>query len=407
MKNRSYKFFPIIAVFALIMLILASSGCSLFASGAQRGASLAAADYNCRFWCIISNIAPTSVIQAQLITDPNSLKNLSYANPNGWSVGYYSNGSSEPIVPIVDRGQNPAYSDPIFNAAVAETASVTPQIVVSHVRHCSSGLCNIPNPHPFERFKNGQYWLMGHNGTIDKSLLLSLIRPDYLAANPPVNGTNQSQWIDSELYFIYMLQTLEDYHWDIKPALGHVIQSLCNKIPSSGEPLNFFLTDGTTLWGYRQGNSLYYFYNTSNPTYSVLASQYTSSSLGSWIAMSDGQLITMTQNSAPVVEKIKNYFSPPSITVISPNGGESWIAGTKHAIAWNVSNLTGYVKIDLLKSGSLVKTITSSVAASNGSYNWSISSSQSSGNDYRIRITSTSNTAVSDTSDANFTITGH
>lgn len=407
MKNRSYKFFPIIVVFALIVVILASSGCSLSTSLAQREASLSNGDHNCRFWCIVSNIAPASVIQAQLVTDPNSLKNLSYANPNGWSVGYYSNENSEPIVPIVDRGQNPAYSDPLFNAAVAEAAGATPYIVVSHVRHCSSGLCNIPNPHPFERFKNGKYWLMGHNGTIDKSVLLSLIRPDYLAANQPVNGTNQSQWIDSELYFIYMLQTLEDYHWDIKPALGHVIQSLCNKIPGTGEPLNFFLTDGTTLWGYRQGNSLYYFYNTSNTPYSVLASQYTSSSQGSWITMSDGQLITMTQSSVPVVENIKNYFSPPSITVISPNGGESWVVGTKHAITWSVSNLNGYVKIDLLKSGSTVKTITSSVAASSGSYNWSISSSQSSGNDYRIRITSTSNTAVSDTSDANFTITGH
>ena len=245
---------------------------------------------------------------------------------------------------------------------------------------------------------------MGHNGTIDKSVLLSLIRPDYLNANPPVNGTDQSQWIDSELYFIFMLQTIEDYNYNIKPALGHVIQCLCDKIPGTGEQLNFFLTDGTTLWGYRQGKSLYYFYNTSNTLYSVLASQYTSSSQGSWITMSDGQLVTMNQSGAPVVENIKNYFSPPSITVISPNGGQSWVAGTKHAITWSVTNLTGYVKIELLKSGSPVRTITSSVAASSGSYNWSIPTSQSSGSDYRIRITSTSNPAVSDTSDANFTI---
>ena len=402
MKNRNYRFVRFIVALALIILILASSGCSLSASGAQREASLAAGDHNCRFWCIVSKAAPALVIQAQLETDPNSIKVLSYTNANGWSVGYYTDVNSEPIV---NRGKNPAYSDPLFDAAVAEVASAAPRIVVSHVRNCSSGLCNIPNPHPFERVtKNGEYWLLGHNGTIDKSVLLSLIRSDYLKANPPVNGTDQSQWIDSELYFIFMMQTIEDYNYNIKPALGHVIQCLCDKIPGTGEQLNFFLTDGTTLWGYRQGKSLYYFYNKSGTLYSVLASQYTSSSQGGWITMSDGQLVTMNQSSAPVVENIKNYFSPPSITVISPNGGQSWVASTKHTITWSVTNLTGYVKIELLKSGSPVRTITSSVAASSGSYNWSIPTSQSSGSDYRIRITSTSNPAVTDASNANFTI---
>ncbi len=402
MKNRNYRFVRIIAVFALVILILTSSACGLSASLARGESSITNADHNCRFWCIVSLDAPASVIQAQLVTDTNSLKNLSYTNDDGWSVGYYPDGSFEPIV---NRGKDPAYSDHLFNGAVTEAAGATPRIAVSHVRNCSSGLCGIPNPHPFERVKNGKHWLMGHNGTIDKSALLRLIRSNYLAANLPVYGADQSQWIDSELYFIFMLQTLEDYNYNIKPALGHVIQCLCDKIPGTGEQLNFFLTDGTNLWGYRQGKSLYYFYNTSKTMYSVLASQYTASSQGSWITMYDGQLVTMNQSSIPMVENIKNYFSPPSITVTSPNGGQSWVVGTKHSITWSVTNLAGYVKVELLKAGSPVRTITFNVAASSGSYSWSIPISQTSGNDYRIRITSTSNKAVADTSDANFTIT--
>ena len=401
MNNKVRRISYIVSILFVTMLILALLGCGIPQSGEQGVSSVNSPDHNCRFWCIVSQDAPAPMIQSQLVTDPNSLKNLSYANPNGWSVGYYPTGSSEPIV---NRGQGPAYSDSLFDAAVAEAASATPRIAVSHIRKASSGLVNIPNPHPFERVKNGEYWLMGHNGTIDKSVLLSLIRPDYLAANPPIYGTNQSQWIDSELYFIFMLQTLEDYNYNVKPALGHVIQCLCNKIPGTGEPLNFFLTDGTTLWGYRQGNSLYYLYNASGTAYSVLASQYTSSSQGSWITMSDGQLITMIQNGAPVVENIKNYFAPSSITVMSPNGGQSWVTGTKNTITWSEAYLTGYVKIELLKSGSSVRTITSSVAASSGSYNWTIPTTQSSGSAYRIKITSTSNPAVSDASDANFSI---
>ena len=60
------------------------------------------------------------------------------------------------------------------------------------------------DPHPFERVKDDRYWLMGHNGTIDKDVLVSLIRPDYLAANPPQYGSNQSEWIDSDLYQIFL-----------------------------------------------------------------------------------------------------------------------------------------------------------------------------------------------------------
>jgi predicted glutamine amidotransferase len=400
MENGVRRFVRII-ILALIIMILALSGCNPSQSGVGAQASVPSMDHNCRFWCIVSGSAPSSVIQTQLVTDANSLKNLSYNNPNGWSVGYYPSGSSQPIV---NRGQYAAYSDPLFDAAVAEAAGAMPPIAVSHIRKASSGLSNIPNPHPFERVKNNEYWLMGHNGTIDKSVLLSLIRSDYLAANPPVYGTYQSQWIDSELYFIFMLQTLEDYHDNVKAALGHVIQCLCAKIPPSGEPLNFFLTDGTTLWGYRQGNSLYYLHNPSGTAYSVLASQYTSTSQGSWITIYDGQLVTMNQSSAPLIEDIKNYFSPPSIAIVSPNGNESWVVGSRHSVTWSVAYLTGYVKIELLKSGISVRTITSGVAASSGSYSWTIPTTQSSGSAYRIRITSTSNPTASDTSDANFTI---
>jgi predicted glutamine amidotransferase len=293
---------------------------------------MAATNHDCRFWGIVSTAAPGSVMQAQLLTDPNSLKNLSQANPNGWGLGYYHDATS---APVVNRGQAEAYTDPLFDQAVTAAASLNPPIVVAHVRHCSSGLCDIPNPHPFERTINGKSWLMGHNGTIDKSVLLSLIRPDFLAANPPVNGTDQSQWVDSELYFIFMQQTLIDDNYSVKIALGHVIQSLRDRLPATGYPLNFFLTDGTTLWGYRQGNSLYYLYSTyydnttnTNIPYSVLASQYTSASQGSWVTMSDGQLVTMSKDAAPVVEDIQNYFSPASTPTLGDVNDDGLVDST-------------------------------------------------------------------------------
>lgn len=93
----------------------------------------------------------------------------------------------------------------------------------------------------------------------------------------------------------------------------------------------------------------------------------------------------------------------PSITVTSPNGGENWKTGSTHAITWTVVGNTGAnVKIELLK-GTSATTIKSSTANS-GSYSWKIPSGQSPATNYKIRITSTTNPAYTDTSNNNFQI---
>ncbi|GEM_PF-2333964 len=262
--------------------------------------------HNCRFWGIVAQSAPHDTIKNHVRWFPNSIENLSPDNPEGWAIGYYPDGE---IDPLVYRGQPPAYTDYHFRDAVRDAALAEPRIMVAHVRRCTSGLCAIPDPHAFEREKGGRFWLMGHNGHIDKAVLLNLIRPDYLAANMPVNGANESEWIDSELYFIYMLQTFEDFDFDIKPALGHVIQTMRDAL--ADHRLNFFLTDGINLWAYREGTSLHplhYIYNATVP-YSAISSQYPSSTQGDWIEMINGQLVTLYQDAPPDVENIEDYFN--------------------------------------------------------------------------------------------------
>jgi hypothetical protein len=99
---------------------------------------------------------------------------------------------------------------------------------------------------------------------------------------------------------------------------------------------------------------------------------------------------------------------PPEIIVTFPDSSEILEAGTARTIRWNYSGDIGsYVKIELLKNGGLNRTIssyTSKGSNGSGSYTWTIPSSQTPGPDYRIRITSTSKTAVKDTSDNDFTI---
>jgi len=94
-----------------------------------------------------------------------------------------------------------------------------------------------------------------------------------------------------------------------------------------------------------------------------------------------------------------------SLTVTSPNGGQQWIRGTTHTSSWTKTGSSGsYVKIELLKGGVVNRVITSSTP-NDGSYSWTISSTQTRGTDYKVRITSTSNTAIADSSNSNFAIT--
>jgi YD repeat-containing protein len=97
------------------------------------------------------------------------------------------------------------------------------------------------------------------------------------------------------------------------------------------------------------------------------------------------------------------------ITVVSPNGGESWKRNSTHAITWSYTGNPGsYVKIELLKGGAVNRVITSSTSigsGGSGSYNWRIPSNQTQGSDYKIRVTSTSNGSYTDTSNNNFSIT--
>jgi predicted glutamine amidotransferase len=252
--------------------------------------------HECRLWGITSASLPSDVVLNQLIYLPNSLKALGASNPNGWGLGFYN--SSEPIIL---RGQSAANTDPNFDLAANEVAGSGAIIAVGHVRRASSGLVNIPDPHPFERYKNGKWWLFCHNGGIDKTILINLIGTQYLSQNPPSVGSNQNEWIDSELYFIYVLKCCEQNNWDVQKGITKAVVDICNQVPGTGETLNFLLTDGQTLWGFRKGNTLYYY---NDPQYLAIASQYPTSSQGAWITVSDFYLVTLLRSTAPSAQRL-------------------------------------------------------------------------------------------------------
>ena len=105
-----------------------------------------------------------------------------------------------------------------------------------------------------------------------------------------------------------------------------------------------------------------------------------------------------------IISCSENEPSNPSssnvISVLSPNGGESWLAGTSYTITWK-SNISENVKIELYAGSNNLYTIASSVS-NNGTYSWTIPDTLQSAIYYRVKITSILDSSIYDFSDSDF-----
>jgi len=99
---------------------------------------------------------------------------------------------------------------------------------------------------------------------------------------------------------------------------------------------------------------------------------------------------------------------PPSITVVTPNGGENWQTGTSQMIQWAYTGNPGaYVRIQLIQGITVMRTITSKTSVGNnkaGSFSWLLPLELKPGSAVKVRVVSTANAAYKDESDAGFSI---
>ena len=96
-------------------------------------------------------------------------------------------------------------------------------------------------------------------------------------------------------------------------------------------------------------------------------------------------------------------WSTSTLKVTTPNGGESWTKGKTYTIKWKKGNGGSRVKIELLKSGKVYKTIKKRTG-NDGKFRWKIPSSEKTSKRYKIRITSITKDDVLDSSNKVFTI---
>ncbi len=93
---------------------------------------------------------------------------------------------------------------------------------------------------------------------------------------------------------------------------------------------------------------------------------------------------------------------PPSLTLTSPNGGETWGEGSAQNITWSFTGSINAVNLEFSSNGgSTWETIIVSTP-NDGIFEWTVPASSSS--NCKVRVTSASNESITDESDAVFTI---
>lgn len=169
-----------------------------------------------------------------LSTATNSLRNQSRRNPDGWGIGYF-----EAHTPKVIKSSQAAFKSEQF---VELSQDIKSRIIISHVRYASVGSVNNRNSHPFV-YKN---WIFAHNGTLEKEALRKMIKEEYIA-------DLTSDGIDSELYFRYVIQNIEETG-DIIEGIKKAVNKVLSKAYRYGA--NFIMSDGERLYAFKYENPL-------------------------------------------------------------------------------------------------------------------------------------------------------
>lgn len=111
---------------------------------------------------------------------------------------------------------------------------------------------------------------------------------------------------------------------------------------------------------------------------------------------------TLNNTAYTVANFRQSVVTTPTITVTSPNGGESWTRSSVHSITWSSTGTVGDVKIEYsTNNGSSWTTIIASTA-NDGSYSWTLPSTTST--TCKVRISEASDGSPTDMSNAVFSI---
>ncbi|MGD2091880.1 MAG: hypothetical protein PVH61_37250, partial [Candidatus Aminicenantes bacterium] len=142
-------------------------------------------------------------------------------------------------------------------------------------------------------------------------------------------------------------------------------------------------------------------------SWSTVVSSTTNSGSYNWTipnTPSTNCLVRISDTSGPAVDVSNGVFTIdpfPTLTVQSPNGGQSWVEGTTQTITWSHTGTIDNVDIEFSANGGTSWNSIVSSTANIGSYNWIIPAVESANCLVRVSDTTTS---ASDVSNAVFAL---
>lgn len=119
----------------------------------------------------------------------------------------------------------------------------------------------------------------------------------------------------------------------------------------------------------------------------------------------DYQVQIVDVNNADLSDVSDAYFSiVDPLTIVSPNGGETWQIGETYNVRWQTGANSGDVKIYLYESGDKVVRELAGRETNDGQWAWTVPDNLWEGSDYSIYMRSWSDETIFDQSDAAFSI---
>ncbi|MFH1062049.1 MAG: hypothetical protein V1747_04095 [Candidatus Omnitrophota bacterium] len=125
-------------------------------------------------------------------------------------------------------------------------------------------------------------------------------------------------------------------------------------------------------------------------------------------ALGTGIRVKITDISNSTVTDASNgdFTIKGTLTLLTPNGGESWTVSSAHNITWNRTGSVPNVKIEYSTNGGSTypNEVIASTDAGTGTYAWTVPDAI--GTQLKVRISQTTDASVNDVSNANFIIKG-
>ena len=119
--------------------------------------------------------------------------------------------------------------------------------------------------------------------------------------------------VDSEHYFLFVLKMIPENGLNAVSGISAAIMATDGAGKTGA--LNFNFNDGETICAFRRGSLAYtlFYLNGSKGTpdgYAAEASQYLTATQGSWVMITDYQLVVLTRNAAPAVIHDVRVYCP-------------------------------------------------------------------------------------------------